>query len=172
MFAKRMQDALNKQVNAELYSSYLYLSMAAYFESIDLTGFATWMRVQVQEELVHAIKFYDFINERGGRVKFAAIESPPGEWDSPLAAFEHAYQHEQKVTNMIDALVDVAAEEKDHATASFLSWFVDEQVEEEASANAVVRKLKLAGESGSGLFMIDRELGQRVFTPPTSAETG
>ncbi len=172
MLANRMQDALNTQVNAELHSSYLYLSMAAYFESVDLTGFAAWMRVQAQEELVHAMKFYDFINERGGAVKLASIDSPPGKWDSPLAAFEHAYQHEQKVTGMINALVDAAAEHKDHATASFLSWFVDEQVEEEASANAVVRKLRLAGESGSGLFMLDRELGQRVFTPPTSGEAG
>ena len=172
MLGGRMEDALNKQVNAELYSSYLYLSMAAYFESVDLSGFAAWMRVQAQEELVHAIKLYDFVNERGGRVTLTAIEAPPVQWDSPLAVFEAVYSHEQKVTGLINGLVDLAIEERDHATRSFLMWFVDEQVEEEASADAVVRKLKLAGESGSGLFMIDRELGQRVpvFTLPTPAE--
>jgi ferritin len=167
-----MEDALNKQINAELYSSYLYLSMAGYFESVDLSGFAAWMRVQAQEELVHAMKLYDFVNERGGRVTLTAIEAPAVEWESPLAVFEQAYRHEQKVTGLINGLVDLAIEEKDHASRSFLMWFVDEQVEEEASADAVVRKLKLAGESGSGLFMIDRELGQRVpvFTLPTSSE--
>jgi ferritin len=171
MLADKMESVLNNQVNAELYSAYLYLSMAAYFQSVDLPGFATWMRVQAQEEVVHAMKIYDFIGERGGRVTLTAIEEPPTEWDSPLAVFEQAYAHEQKVTGLINGLVDTAESLKDHATRSFLSWFVDEQVEEEASADAVVRRLKLAGESGSGLFMIDRELGQRVFTPPASAQT-
>ncbi len=170
MLTNKMQQALNDQVNAELYSSYLYLSMAAYFESVDLPGFSNWMRVQAQEELVHALKFYDFINERGGRVTLTAIDGPPTQWDSPLAVFEQAYAHEQKVTGLINSLVDTAEVLKDHATRSFLSWFVDEQVEEEASADGVVRKLKLAGESGSGLFMIDQELGQRVFTPPAPGQ--
>jgi len=164
MISEKMEIALNKQINAELYSSYLYLSMAAYFESVDLAGCANWMRAQTQEEIFHAMKMYDFLNERGGRVKLTAIEAPPTEWESPLAVFEHAYKHEQLVTSLINDLMELAISEKDHATQIFLQWFVSEQVEEEASANEVVQKLKLAGDSG--LFMVDRELGQRVFTPP------
>jgi ferritin len=161
-----MQDALNGQCNAELYSSYLYLSMSGYFQNINLGGFATWMRVQAQEELVHAVKFYDFVHERGGRVLLRPIEGPPTEWDSPLAAFEAAYAHEQKVTGLINDLVELALEERDHATNIFLQWFVTEQVEEEDSANEVVQKIKLMGDARGGLFMLDRELGQRTFTPP------
>ncbi len=166
MLNKKIEEALNAQLNAELYSSYLYLSMAAYFQSINLNGFANWMRVQAQEELVHGMKFYDFIHERGGRVILKEIEKPPSEWDSPLSAFEHTYQHEQKVTNLINNLVNLALEEKDHATNIFLQWFVTEQVEEEASAQEVVQKIKLVNKSPGGLFMIDRELGQRTFTLP------
>jgi ferritin len=155
-----MQEALNTQLNAELYSSYLYLSMAAYYEASDLVGFAHWMRVQAQEELFHAMKFYDFLHERGGKVVLAPIEGPETNWDTANAPFDHAYQHEQKVTGLINDLVNLAIEEKDHATNNFLQWFVKEQVEEEASASEVVQKLKLAGD-GSGLFMIDQELGTR-----------
>jgi ferritin len=172
MIAKKMQEALNKQLNAELYSSYLYLSMSAYFQSVNLGGFANWMRVQGQEELAHALKFYDYVNERGGRVTLHAVEAPPFEWDSPLAAFEAVYRHEQKVTGLINELVDLALEVKDHATNNFLQWFVSEQVEEEASADEVVQKLKLVGDDASGLFMIDRELGQRVFTASATAAEG
>jgi len=166
MLSEKMQEVLNGQLNAELYSAYLYLSMSAYFQSLDLAGFANWMRVQTQEELVHAMKFHDYINERGGRVLLRSIESPPTEWMSPLAVFEYAYQHEQKVTGLINNLVDLSMEVKDHATHNFLQWFVSEQVEEEASANDVVRKLKLMGKAAGGMFMIDRELAQRVFTAP------
>jgi ferritin len=166
MIGEKMIKALNDQLNAELYSSYLYLSMSAYFQSINLKGFANWMRVQTQEELLHAVKFYDFINNRGGRVKLAAIETPPSEWESPLQIFETAYQHEQKVTGLINNLVEIALEERDHATQIFLQWFVTEQVEEEDSANTVIQKLKLMGDAPGGMFMLDNELGQRVFTPP------
>jgi ferritin len=166
MIGEKMIKALNDQLNAELYSSYLYLSMSAYFQSLNLKGFANWMRVQTQEELLHAVKFYDFINNRGGRVKLAAIETPPSEWESPLQIFETAYQHEQKVTGLINNLVEIALEERDHATQIFLQWFVTEQVEEEDSANTVIQKLKLMGDAPGGMFMLDNELGQRVFTPP------
>jgi len=168
MIGKKMEKALNEQINAELYSAYLYLSMVAYFESVNLAGFATWMRAQTQEEIMHAMKMYDFINERGGRVILKAIETPPSEWDSPLAAFEAAYTHEQLVTGRINDLVNLAVEEKDHATNSFLQWFVNEQVEEETSADNVVQNLKMAQNAPGALFMIDRELGQRVFTPPVN----
>jgi len=166
MLSEKMEKALNDQLNAEMYSSYLYLSMAAYFQSINLSGFSTWMRVQTQEEMVHAMKFYDFINERGGRVTLGQIEGPPTEWESPLGAFEAALEHEQKVTGLINTLMDLALEGRDHATQIFLQWFVTEQVEEEDSANEVIQKIKLMGDAQGGLFMIDRELGQRTFTPP------
>ena len=172
MLSKKMEKALNDQVQAEMYSAYLYLSMEAYFRSINLMGFANWMRVQTQEELVHAVKFYDFINERGGRVTLQAIDAPPSHWESPLDAFEAAYGHEQKVTARINALVDVAIAERDHATNNFLQWFVSEQVEEEDNTSGVVEKIKLVGEAQGGLFMVDQELGQRVFTPPPPAGTG
>jgi ferritin len=172
MIDEKMQDALNNQLNAELYSAYLYLSMSAYFHSVNLGGFANWMRVQAQEELTHAMKFYDYVNERGGRVTLHAVEAPPSEWDSPLAVFEHVYQHEQKVTGMINKLVDLAVEARDHATNNFLQWFVSEQVEEEASADEVVQRLKLVGDDPSGLFMIDRELAQRTFVAPAATTEG
>ncbi len=170
MIKSKIQDALNKQLNAELYSSYLYLSMAAYFESVSLKGFANWMRVQAQEELAHAMKFYDYVNERGGRVKLTSISAPSTQWDSPLAAFKQVYEHEQKVTKLINDLVTLAISEADHATNNFLQWFVAEQVEEESSADEIVQKLKLLGEDRSGLFMLDQELGQRVFSPPVTTD--
>lgn len=166
MMNARIQEAFNKQINAELYSSYLYLAMSAYFASVNLPGFAQWMKCQAQEEVVHAMKFYDFIIERGGTVALSAIDGPATSWESPLNAFEEAYAHEQKVTGLINGLVDLAIEEKDHASNNFLQWFVAEQVEEEDSADGVVQSLKLAGTQGGGLFMIDRELGKRVFTLP------
>jgi ferritin len=172
MIDEKMQEALNKQLNAELYSSYLYLSMSAYFQSVNLAGFANWMRVQAQEELAHALKFYDYVNERGGRVVLQPVDEPPSEWDSPLAVFEHVYEHEQKVTGLINKLVDLAVEARDHATNNFLQWFVSEQVEEEASADEVVQKLKLVGDAPGGLFMVDRELAQRVFVAPAATAEG
>lgn len=166
MIGKKMEDALNGQVNAEMYSAYFYLSMESYFKSLDLNGFANWMRVQTQEEMVHAMKIYDFINGRGGRILLKAIEGPPTQWDSPRAVFEAAYAHEQMVTGLINGLVDLAIKEKDHATNTFLQWFVNEQVEEEASADTVIQQLKMMENAPGGLFMLDRELAQRVFVPP------
>ncbi len=172
MISEKIQEALNEQLNAELYSSYLYLSMSAYFQDINLGGFANWMRVQAQEEVVHAMKFYDFVNERGGRVILKSVEGPPKEWESPLAVFEAGYEHEQKVTGLINNLVELALGEHDHATNIFLQWFVSEQVEEEDNANTVVQKIKLMGDAKGGLFMLDRELGQRTFTPPAESSEG
>jgi ferritin len=166
MISDKMQEALNGQLNAELYSSYLYLSMAAYFLDLNLGGFANWMRVQAQEEDMHAMKFYNFINERGGRVLLKPIDGPPTEWNSPLAAFEAVLEHEQKVTGLINDLVELALAEHDHATNIFLQWFVTEQVEEEDSAHDVIQQIKMVGEAEGGLFMLDRELGQRTFTAP------
>jgi ferritin len=168
MISTRIQDAFNKQLNAEIYSSYLYLSMSAYLESVNLLGCANWMRCQAQEELVHAMKFYTYIIGRGGTVLLTTVDGPPTGWSSPLSVFEDTYKHEQKVTALINSLVDLTIEEKDHASNAFLQWFVTEQVEEEASANDVMQKLKLAGDQGGGLFLIDRELGQRIFTMPAA----
>jgi len=168
MISKKMEKSLNEQVNAELYSAYLYLSMEAYFKSQNLNGFANWMRVQTQEEITHAMKIYEFIDERGGRITLKAIDGPEAKWDSPLAVFEAVYEHERKVTGLINNLVDLAIEEKDHATNSFLQWFVNEQVEEEASADKLVQQLKMMDKAPGGMFMLDRELGQRVFTPPAT----
>jgi len=170
MLTPRMQDALNKQINAEMYSAYLYLAMSAHFTSTSLPGFANWMKVQAQEEMTHAMKLYDFVNERGGRVALAPIDGPPTEWKSPLATFEAVFAHEQKVTGLINGLVNLAIEEKDHASNIFLQWFVSEQVEEEASADEVVQQLRLMGDAKHGLFMIDRELGQRAFSAPATSE--
>ena len=168
MISKKMEEALNGQVNAEMYSAYLYLSMESYFKSLNLNGFAGWMRAQAQEEMMHAMKIYDFVNERGGRITLKSIEGPQTEWDSPLAVFEAVYVHEQKVTGLINELVDLAIKEKDHATNAFLQWFVNEQVEEESSADEVVQQLKMMENAPGGMFMLDRELGQRVFTPPAA----
>lgn len=168
MISDKMEKALNGQVNAEMYSAYLYLSMESYFKSLNLNGFANWMRVQTQEEMVHAMKIYEFINERGGRVTLKPIDGPPTKWESPMAVFEAVYAHEQKVTGLINQLVDLAIEEKDHATNTFLQWFVNEQVEEESSADEIVQQLKTMENAPGGMFMLDRELGRRAFTPPAT----
>jgi ferritin len=172
---KKIQNAFNKQINAETYSSYMYWSMSAYFESLNLRGFANWMRAQAQEEMLHAAKFYDFVVDRGGRVLLSAIEAPPTEWSSPQAAFEAVLEHEQKVTGLIHGLVELAAEEKDHASGGFLQWFVNEQVEEEANAAEIVQKLRMLSKApgergpqtphGVALYMFDRELATRKFSP-------
>jgi ferritin len=169
MISEKMVKALNGQLNAELYSAYLYMSMNAYFKGVNLDGFANWMRCQVQEELSHSMKFYDYIIARGGRVELARVEAPPTGWDSPLAVFEATLEHEQKVTGLINDLVELALEEHDHASNIFLQWFVSEQVEEEESVGGVLEQLKLMGAAQGGLFMIDRELTKRSFSG--SAET-
>src|SRR5210317_373192 len=161
MLTENMQKALNGQLNAELYSSYLYLSMNAYFKSVNLDGFANWMHYQAQEELEHSLKFYDFIIQRGGKVVLSQIEAPQTEWDSPMAVFEATLAHEQKVTGLINDLVEIAHEERDHATNIFLQWFVSEQVEEEESVGGVLEQLKLMGDAKGGLFILDRELAKR-----------
>ncbi len=171
MVSEKIEKALNNQLNAELYSAYLYLSMSAYFKSGNLDGFANWMYVQAQEELTHAKKFYDFLHQRGGRVTLGAIEAPPTHWESPEAVFKATVAHEEKVTGLIHELVDIAMAERDHAAQIFLQWFVTEQVEEEESANAVLQKLQFLDGARGGLFMIDRELAQRTFTPPSETET-
>ena len=161
MIGKKMLDALNEQINAELYSSYLYMAMAADFQAKTLKGFANWMEVQAREEAGHAKRIYDFLVDRGGRIALKAITAPPAEWKSPLAAFEESYAHEQKVTAMIHKLAELAAAEGDHAAAVMLQWFVTEQVEEEANASEIVEKLKLIKDSAQGLFMMDSLLAQR-----------
>ncbi len=161
MLSKKVQKALNEQLNAELYSAYLYLSMNAFFKTVNLDGFANWMYAQAQEELTHAMKFYEFINQRGGRVVLTEIEAPPTEWDSFRTVFEETLKHEQKITTLINALVETALEERDHATNIFLQWFVTEQIEEEENVGNVLEQLKLIGEDKGALFMMDRELSKR-----------
>jgi ferritin len=156
-----IEEAINKQINAELYSEYLYLAMSAFFESINFSGMAHWMRVQALEEREHAMKLYDHLVERGGRVRLFQINQPPLEWSSPLEVFENAYKHEQEITNMINNLVELATNEKDHAAKVMLQWFVTEQVEEESSADTIVQKLRMVGESKGSLLMLDKQLGKR-----------
>lgn len=161
MIKSSLEKTINEQINAELYSAYLYLSMAAYFENMNLKGFAHWMNVQAQEEVGHAMRFYKYLFERGGRVILEAVEKPPAEWNSPLDVFENAYKHEQKVTSLINNLVTAAKSENDYATETMLQWFVEEQVEEEASALEIVQKLKLIKDSPQGLMMLDSQAAQR-----------
>lgn len=170
MLSERMVKALNDQINAELHSAYLYLAMSAHFADTNFPGFAHWMRLQAQEELGHAMKFYDYIIERRGRVQLTTLEAPAATWETPLAAFEEAFKHEQYISGRINKLASLALEEHDHATGSFLKWFVDEQVEEEASVDAVVQDLKRVQDFPAGLFMMDRELGQRA--PAAAEEAG
>lgn len=169
---KKVETAINKQVNAELYSAYLYLGMSSKCTELNLKGFANWFYVQAQEEMTHAMKFYKFVLERGGHPVLPAIEGVPTEWKSPLAMFEAAYEHEQKVTALINNIMDVALAERDHATASMLRWFIDEQVEEEANASEYADKLKLIGSGKEGLFMLDKELAARVFVDATQSPAG
>ena len=170
MLKEKMLKALNEQINAEQYSAFLYLSMSAWFEDKGLPGFANWMYVQYQEELTHANKFFVYVNDRSGKVALKAIEQVPTEFESVIDIVEKTLEHEQKVTALINNLVDIAVEEKDHATQSFLQWFVDEQVEEEANVQELLDALRITKGEGNGLFMLDRELSQRSFTDQTAAE--
>jgi len=165
MIDKRMEDAINKQINEEMYSAYLYLSMSAWFESIGLKGFANWMMVQFKEEMDHAMKFYNYLNSQGATVKLMAIQEPPHEWESPLHAFEETLKHEQHITQCINELVDLAEELKDRATYNMLQWFINEQVEEEENDREIIDMLKMVEGSKHGIFMIDKELAQRQYTP-------
>jgi len=170
MISEKLEKALNVQINAEYYSSYLYLSMSSYFDAKGLPGMSNWMRMQAQEEMIHAMKIYDYVLERSGRVLLVEIEAPQTEWDSALEVFEESYAHEQKVTGMINELVSLSLAEKDYAAESFLQWFVDEQVEEEASVTAVLDQLRLVGDNGMGLFMIDGQLAQRQAPAAPAAD--
>lgn len=161
-----MEKALNEQINEEMYSSYLYLSMATYMHDKNLDGLANWMRIQSQEEQLHSNKIFDFIIERGGRVILEEIHKPQSEWETPVSAFEDTLAHEKHITGKINDLVNLALKEGDHAVNSFLQWFVDEQVEEEATAETILQQMKMVGDHPMGLFMLDKDLGQRVFTPP------
>ena len=170
MLSEKVQTALNGQLNAELYSSYLYLSMSSYFKAYHLDGFANWLFIQTQEEMTHAMKFYDFINQRGGRVALPVIDAPPNDWNSAQDVVENVLAHEQKVTGLIHELVEVALSEHDHATNIFLQWFVTEQIEEEENANSLVQQLKFLDGAKEGIFMMDRELAQRTFIAQETGE--
>lgn len=167
MINEKLEKAINEQINAELYSSYLYLSMCAYFSAEGFSGMANWMRIQAQEEVSHANKFFDYVNERGGRVLLKAIDAVPTQWDGAEAVFAAVREHEAHVTSLINKLMDVAIAENDHATKSFLQWFIDEQVEEEASVQEICDNLKLIKGNGHGLLMLDREMKSRTFVDTT-----
>ena len=170
MINEKMTDVLNKQINNEIYSAYLYMSMSAHSTHIGLKGFANWFMVQYQEEMVHAMKLYDYINSQGGKVRLQSLDQPPSEFDSPLDMFEKTLTHEQFITKCINDLVDLAMAEKDHATNIFLQWFVTEQIEEEGNDNDIISKLKRIGGDGNALFMIDKELATRVFVPSVGTQ--
>ena len=161
MLSRTMEEALNRQVNREFYSSYLYLSMSAYFESESMKGFGKWMRLQAREERMHAEKIYDYILLRGGKVTLGDIEAPKGKWASAGKIFEETYAHEQKVTAMIHNLVELSIKEKDHASFEMLQWFVKEQVEEEANAGEILAQIKVLGDVPGHLFWLDHQLGKR-----------
>ena len=168
MLSNQLLDALNDQVNFEFYSSYTYLAMAAYAESIDLSGVANFFRVQAQEEMSHAMKFYDYIFQKGGMVKLEAIEKPKVEYNNIIEVFETGFNHEQTVTKRIYELADIATAEREHATMSLLKWFVDEQVEEENNFQTILKKVRRLEGNPAAMYMLDEELATRVFTPPTS----
>ncbi len=161
MLSSEIESALNEQVNKELYSAYLYLAMAAWFEARNLSGFSHWMRLQFEEEQEHALRLFNYVGDRGGTMKLEAIAAPPADWDSSLTVFEFTLKHEQEVSMSINRLVDLCIKHSDHASNAYLQWFVNEQVEEEASVDAIVQQLRLVGDSGHAIFMIDRELGGR-----------
>lgn len=166
MINEKMEKAFNDQINKELYSEYLYLSMKAYFERLNLKGFVNWFDVQVQEEHAHAMGMFDYVHERGGEVELEAIEKPETKWESPIACFEQVLSHEEFVTSRINALMDVAEEVKDRAALSFLNWYLKEQVEEEANVGGVLATLKLIGDDKKALLMLDKELAARTFVQP------
>ncbi len=166
MLNEKMEKAFNDQINKELYSEYLYLSMQAYFERLNLKGFVNWFTVQVQEEHAHAMGMFNYVHERGGKVELDAIDKPETDWDSPLACFEQVLEHEEYVTSRINALMDVADEVKDRAALSFLDWYLKEQVEEEANVGGVLATLRLIGNDANALLLLDKELATRTFVAP------
>lgn len=166
MLNEDMLKALNKQITREFHSAYLYMAMSAYFESGNLPGFAAWMRLQAQEESCHALIFFNYVCERGGKVELGAVAAPPAAFESPQDAFEKTLEHEQYITESINTLTDLAIKESDHATRAMLQWFVTEQIEEEANAGRILARLRLMQNGQKGLFMMDRELGARTFAVP------
>lgn len=170
MLSKKIEDALNAQINAELWSSYLYLAMSAHFAKEGKSGFENWFRIQALEEKDHAMKFFDYIITRSGKVDLQPIKAVPKTWKSPLDVFEAVLKHEQAVTAMINKLVAIAKEENDYATESMLKWFVDEQVEEEATASQYIDALKMIKDNGFGIYTLDRELKNRAYTPSQNKE--
>lgn len=172
MLSQNMQKAFNGQINKEMYSAYLYMAMSAHTAEVGLKGFANWLMVQFHEEMLHAMKFYEFVQSRGGSVELQAIEQPPAQWKNPLEMFEKVLEHEQFVTKSINDLVDLAREEHDHASEIFLQWYVTEQVEEEESANDIITQLKLVGDSPQGIMMLDKDLSQRMTSVPTDFSKG
>ncbi|WP_135612862.1 ferritin [Methanococcoides sp. AM1] len=168
MISERMTDALNTQINKEMYSAYLYMAMSAHSSNVGLNGFANWFMVQYQEEMLHTMKLYNYVSDQGAPVKLMQIDEPPQEFGTALDMLYATLEHEQFITKSINDLVDLAIEEKDHATHIFLQWYITEQIEEEGNDNEIIDKLKLAGEEGNGLFIIDKELSARVFNPPAA----
>lgn len=166
MLSDKMVDALNDHMNKEMYSAYLYMSMSAYADAGGLKGFAKWFLVQYHEEMFHAMKMYEYIQAQGGTIRLLQIDEPPFEWDSALDLFEKTLAHEQMVTSRINALMDLAIEDRDHATNIFLQWYVTEQVEEEANVNDIVAPLRMVGDDKSGLMMIEQQLAKRL--PPVA----
>lgn len=168
MIQKKIENAINKQINKELFSEYLYLSMATWFAAEGLDGFENFFIVQAQEERFHAMKFYNFIKERGGRVILKKLEDPKTDFESIEEIFKLALDHEIFISNSINEIMDIAIDAKDHATKSFLNWYVDEQVEEEANMQAILDKLKMIGGKGNGILMLDKEMAARTFTAPAA----
>jgi ferritin len=161
MFSPVVQDKMNQQIMHEMYSAYMYLSMSAHCESANLPGFARWLRMQAEEEMEHAMKFYDFIHERNGKVVLFAIDQPPSEFGTPREIFEQVYAHEQKVTGLINSIYELSVKENDYPSQIFLHWFIEEQVEEESNSSQILETLKMISDSANGLFMLDRQLGKR-----------
>ncbi len=170
MLSKKLETAINKQINAEYWSAYLYLSMSNHFAAEGLQGMANWFKIQFKEEQDHALKFINYVISKGNRVELLPIEKVETKWDSILAAFKDTLAHEKVVTSRIHELVALAREEKDYATENMLQWFVNEQVEEEETAQGIIDALKLIGDNGMGIYMMDKDLSQRVYTPATAAE--
>jgi ferritin len=170
MLSKKLEDAINAQINKELYSAYFYLGMSAYCNTLDLDGFENFFHVQYLEETFHGMKLYNYLLDRSGKVVLSKIDTPPQDFKSPLDVFEQTLEHEKIVTKSINDLMDLATKENDHATMSFLKWYVDEQVEEEATITKLVNKMKLIGDNVGGLLILDSELKARVFTPPATTK--
>jgi ferritin len=172
MLKNEMVKALNEQINREMYSAYLYMSMSAYSNKIGLKGFANWFMVQYHEEMFHAMKLYEYVQRQGEDVSLKAVESPPGEFESPLDMFNQTLNHEQYITRSINELMDLALDLKDHATRIFLEWYVTEQIEEEENDNDIILELNLIKDDPRALLMLDRELAARLTTVPTDFSKG